>query len=269
LASLLIAGIAGSLEGRRSEDAAYHHLIIEATKRALTLRNRLIADPREVDEDLADFLSEGFLRHEAALVDRSRAAVSPRPRTEGDAAWIGCIDANGLAVSYAQSVHGPFGSGCVLPRTGVLWHNRGLDFSLDPASRNALAPGRKPFHSLNPALAAFADNRVLAYGGSTLEAQAQVLFHYAALGRSLGQAVEAPRWKLGAGERPNESVVRIEDGFDTGLMRGLARLGHPVEAIGPSEADAVGCAGMIVKHPRNNRVEAAHDPRGDGDVMGL
>ena len=77
---------------------------------------------------------------------------------------MGAADASGLVVSYIQSLYWEFGSGVVLPRTGVLMQNRGASFSLDPGALNALAPGRLPFHTLNPALAVLNDGRVMAYG---------------------------------------------------------------------------------------------------------
>ena len=77
---------------------------------------------------------------------------------------MGAADATGLVVSYIQSLYWEFGSGCVLPATGILMQNRGASFSLDPNALNALAPGRRPFHTLNPALAALKDGRVMAYG---------------------------------------------------------------------------------------------------------
>ncbi len=77
---------------------------------------------------------------------------------------MGAADATGLVVSYIQSIYWEFGSGCVLPATGVLMQNRGASFSLDPKAVNALEPGRRPFHTLNPALAVLKDGRVMAYG---------------------------------------------------------------------------------------------------------
>ena len=93
-----------------------------------------------------------------------KAARWPAPYGEGDTVWMGAADASGLVVSYIQSLYWEFGSGCVLPATGVLMQNRGASFSLDPKALNALAPGRRPFHTLNPALAVLKDGRVIAYG---------------------------------------------------------------------------------------------------------
>ena len=96
---------------------------------------------------------------------------------------MGAADASGLVVSYIQSLYWEFGSGCVLPATGVLMQNRGASFSLDPKALNALAPGRRPFHTLNPALAALKDGRVMAYGTMGGDGQPQIA----------GRAVHAPR----------------------------------------------------------------------------
>ncbi|MDF2813084.1 MAG: gamma-glutamyltransferase [Microvirga sp.] len=268
LASLLALGIADRPGIRPGETAEYLHGMIEAAKRALALCDRLITDPREVEGELADRLAGSALEREALQIDRRRAAAYALPRrVEGSGVWIGCIDKDGLAVSYAQSVHGPFGSGCVLPTTGIHWHNRGAAFSLDSANTNPLVPGRKPPHTLNPALAVFADHRVLAYGAPT-QILAQIFSRYADLGMSLAGAVEAPRWTL-ARSGDGGTVLRMEDGFDPSLTRALAQLGHPVEEIGLPYPDPVGQAGMIVRHGRNGRVEAMHDPRGEGGARGL
>lgn len=268
LASLLALGIADRRGIRPGETAEYHHGMIEAAKRALAVRDRLITDPPEVEGELADRLVGSALEREALQIDRHRAAAYSLPRrVEGSSVWIGCIDKDGLAVSYAQSIHGAFGSGCVLPTTGIHWHNRGAAFSLDSTSTNPLVPGRKPPHTLNPALAVFADHRVLAYGAPT-QIQEQIVSRYADLGMSLAGAVEAPRWTLARGG-DGGTVLRMEDGFDPSVMRALAQLGHPVEEIGRPYPDAACQAGMIVRHARNGRVEAMHDPRGDGGALGL
>jgi gamma-glutamyltranspeptidase/glutathione hydrolase len=186
---------------------------------------------------------------------------------------MGAIDRDGLAVSYIQSVFWAYGSGCLLPETGILWHNRGAAFSLDPASRNRLEPGRKPFHSLNPALAAFDDGRVLPFGAMGGESQpqflSQIFTRYADAGMGLADSVEAPRWLLDAKSSGDEAVLKVESGFDPGLIRGLSRLGHRIEEVEEAYSGRFGHAGMLVRHPRNGRVEATHDPRSDGGAMGL
>jgi gamma-glutamyltranspeptidase/glutathione hydrolase len=274
LATLLILGMVERLKGVRPETPEHHHGLVEAVKRALAIRDRAVADPMNLDRDPASFLTPQALEREAALIDMRRAASFPLPRpVDGDTVWMGAIDRNGLAVSYIQSLFWAYGSGCLLPATGILWHNRGAAFSLDPASRNRLEPGRKPFHSLNPALAAFDDGRVLPFGAMGGESQpqflGQIFSRYADAGMGLADAVEAPRWLLDAKSPGDEAVLKVENGFDPGLIRGLSRLGHRIEEVEEAHGGGFGHAGMLVRHPRNGRVEATHDPRSDGGAMGL
>lgn len=273
LASLLILGIAGRLNVRREESPERHHGLIEASKRAFAIRDRVVTDPRKVIEDPRSLLEPDALVREAARIEgRHAAPFVPSLPPQGVSLWMGCIDKGGLAVSYAQSIGPAFGSGCVLPSTSIHWHARGMGFSLDPASPNPLEPGRKPFHSLNPALASFDDGRVLVYGsGGAEEPQvlAQIFTRYADSGMGLADAVEAPRWVLARGEGAEPVTLKVEERFDPSLARELSRRGHVVEELDQSMADAFGHAGMVVKHPRNGRVEATHDPRADGVALGL
>jgi gamma-glutamyltranspeptidase/glutathione hydrolase len=273
LASLLILGMFERLKVSRAETPEHHHGLIEAAKRAFAIRDRVVTDPRELTRNPAEFLDPAVLEREAALIEARRAAPYPPRPAEGDTIWMGCIDKDGLAVSYIQSVYWAFGSGCVLPATGIHWHNRGLGFSLDPKSRNPLEPGRKPFHTLNPGLAVFNDGRVLSYGTMGGEGQPQILgqifTRYADFGMGLADAVDAPRWLFGKSWGASSPTLKVEDRFDPSLLRALSSFGHPIQELGKPYADALGHAGMLVKHPRNGRVEAVHDPRSDGGALGF
>lgn len=273
LATLLILGIFQRLNVQRGETPEHHHGLIEAAKRAFAIRDRVVTDPRDLPHDPADFLTSRVFEREAAMIEARRAAPYPPRPAEGDTIWMGCIDKDGLAVSYIQSVYWAFGSGCVLPATGIHWHNRGLSFSLDPTSLRALKPGRKPFHTLNPALAVFNDGRVLSFGTMGGEGQPQILAQlftrYADFGMGLADAVDAPRWLFGKSWKAPSATLKVEERFDPGLLRALTSYGHPVEESGKPYVDAMGHAGMLVRHPRNGRVEAVHDPRSDGEALGL
>lgn len=274
LATLLILGMFERLNVKRAETPEHHHGLIEAAKRAFDIRNRVVTDPADLDHDPAAFLAPLALEREADLIDMRRAAPFPPPHSvEGDTIWMGAIDKDGLAVSYIQSIFWCYGTGCVLPATEILWHNRGASFSLDPASRNPLRPGRRPLHSLNPPLAAFDDGRVVAFGTMGGEPQPQILgqifTRYADFGMGPAEAVDAPRWFLDKSQGGSQLTVKMESRFDPGLIRALAGFGHTVEDIGEPYSDNFGHAGMVVKHPRNGRVEATHDPRSDGGALGL
>lgn len=274
LATLLILGLFERLKVERGETPQHHHALIEASKRAFSIRDQVVADPRNVAHDPAAFLTPRFLEREAALISMRRAASYPLPRAiDGDTIWMGAIDKDGLAVSYIQSVFWAYGSGCHLPSTGVLWHNRGAAFSLDPSSLSRLEPGCRPLHSLNPPLAVFDDGRVLSFGTMGGETQPQILgqifTRHADFGMGLAEAVEAPRWLIDAKTRGGEAVVKVENGFDPALIGGLSGLGHLVEELDETYTENFGHAGMLVRHPRNGRVEAVHDPRSDGGAAGL
>ncbi len=271
LAALLILGLFERLGRAGLDSFEHHHGLIEATKRALAIRDRHVTDPAHAAGDPLRFLGETALAREAAAIDAGRAAPWPVKQSHGDTVWMGAIDGRGLAVSYIQSVYWEYGSGCVLPATGIHWQNRGTSFSLDEAAANPLMPGRKPFHTLNPAFARFDDGRILAYGAmggdGQPQFQAQILTRYR-LGQSLAAAVDAPRWLFGRTWGSASTALRVESRFDPGLLERLDAAGHPVEDSGAAYSEGFGHAGMLVKQARGP-VEAVHDPRSDGDARGI
>jgi len=159
----------------------------------------------------------------------------------------------------------------VLPRTGVLMQNRGAAFSLDPQSRNPLVPGRRPFHTLNPALALLDDGRVLAYGSKGADGQPQFqaqVFTRIAAGAALDEALAAPRHFFSRGWGEPAATVKIEDGYDESTAAALAAAGHAIERRSADERDLFGHAGALMRSPRGE-IAAAHDPRSDGGAAGL
>jgi len=272
LASLIILGLFERLRVRQAEDFDHVHGLVEATKRAFRVRDRVITDPGRLPHPVDRFLDAAFLDAEALKIDRRKAAPWPAPRGEGDTIWMGAADASGLVVSYIQSLYWEFGSGVVLPRTGVLMQNRGASFSLDPKALNALEPGRLPFHTLNPALAVLADGRVIAYGAMGGDGQPQTqaaLFTRHVLHRQpLERAIEAPRWLLGRTWGSAHTNLRMESRFDGNLVDRLLSAGHDVEVLADGFSDLMGHAGAVVLHP-DGTLEGAHDPRADGGAAGV
>lgn len=271
LASLLILGIFEQLGVQRADSFEHIHGLVEATKRAFLIRDRHVTDPAFMTSDPAGFLTDAVFAREAAAIDRKRAAPWPPRDGKGDTIWMGAIDGDGLAVSYIQSIYWEYGAGIILPQTGINWQNRGVSFSLDPKATNPLTPGRKPFHTLNPALARFADGRVMSYGAmggdGQPQFQAQLLSRYR-FGWNPAAAVDAPRFLFGKTWGVGSTSLKMESRFDPMLLARLTAAGHPVEEYSEAYSDQFGHAGMLVKHPKG-RVEAAHDPRSDGDARGL
>ena len=269
LASLVILGLFDRLEAGAAESFGHIHGLIEATKQAFLLRDREVADPDRMSAKAQSFLDPADLDRLAAGIDPDRALPWPQPAAEaGDTIWMGAADAQGCLVSYIQSIYWEFGSGVVSPETGVLFQNRGSSFSLDPAARRAAGPGRKPFHTLNPALAVFGDGRVLSYGCMGGEGQPQtqsaVFTRYACFGQDLQAAVTAPRWLLGRAWGAESTTLKLESRFDADLVARLDAAGHDVELLG-AITDVMGHAGAVVRHP-DGLMEGASDPRSDGGV---
>ncbi len=271
LASLLILGIFEKLGVTRAEGFDHHHGLVEAVKRALALRDEVVTDPAFMTADPASLLTDAVFAREAAKIDRRRAARWPFRPGEGDTVWMGAIDGSGLAVSYIQSLYWEYGSGCILPKTGINWQNRGVSFSLDAKALNPLAPGRKPFHTLNPPLARFDDGRIVSYGAmggdGQPQFQAQILSRYR-FGQGVAEAVDAPRWLFGRTWGAGSISLKLENRFDPMLLARLTAAGHPVEEYSEAYSDQFGHAGLLVKHQKGH-VEATHDPRSDGDAKGL
>jgi gamma-glutamyltranspeptidase/glutathione hydrolase len=268
LASLIILGVFDRLPCAEAEGFAHLHGLVEATKQAFLVRDRVVTDPAYMAEEPAGFLTDGRLAEMAARIDPARALPWPVPGPGGDTVWLGVIDAEGRAVSLIQSIYWEFGSGVVLADTGVLWQNRGVSFSLSEQALNRLVPGRKPFHTLNPAVARLRDGRFMVYGTMGGEGQPQTqaaLFsRYVLFGQELQAAVTAPRWLLGRTWGASSTNLKIESRVDPGVIEALKRAGHDVEVAAPF-TDLMGHAGAIVRHP-SGVLEGAADPRGDGVV---
>jgi gamma-glutamyltranspeptidase/glutathione hydrolase len=148
--------------------------------------------------------------------------------------------------------------------------NRGVSFSLDANATNPLAPGRRPFHTLNPALATFDDGRVMCYGAMGGDGQPQFqgqVFTRYLLGEGLADAVDAPRFLYGRTWGSATRALRLEERFDPELIDRLRSVGHEIELLPPYD-EGVGHAGALVRY-RDGHIEAAHDPRSDGGAAGV
>jgi gamma-glutamyltranspeptidase/glutathione hydrolase len=272
VASLMILALFERFAVAEAESFDHVHILVEATKRALRMRDRVVTDPAHLAHALDRCLEARFIAGEAMKVDRRKAARWPVPYGEGDTIWMGAADASGLVVSYIQSLYWEFGSGCVLPRTGVLMQNRGASFSLERGALNLLAPGRLPFHTLNPALAVLRDGRVVAYGtmggDGQPQTQAALFTRHVHFKVPLADAIDRPRWLLGRTWGSAHTSLRMESRFDGHLIDRLAAAGHDVQVLPERYSDLMGHAGMVVSHP-NGSCEGAHDPRADGGAAGL
>jgi gamma-glutamyltranspeptidase len=250
--------------------AEYVHTLVEIKKLAFEERDRQITDPAFADIPLDELLSPGKARDLVRRWTRSDAATTARPEApfeadsghvsgDGDTVFLGVVDAQGNAVALIQSLYNSFGSGRVVPGTGIVLHNRGAHFSLDAASVHIVAPGKRPYHTLSPAMVLNGDNSlamVLGTPGSDGQTQTllQVFNNVVLFGMTPQRAVEAPRWRSWEDGR-----LQIEDGVPAGVRRRLTQLGHAVSVQAGYSSD-LGGAQVIQLLPGGIRAVGA-DPR--------
>ena len=270
LASLLILGIYDRIRqsGWNPDNAEGIHALVEATKQAFLLRDKYVTDPAHMNVDPVALLSDKTLDALAAAIPLQHASPWPAPVSDGDTTWMGVVDAGGRAVSMIQSIYFEFGSGVVLPGSGIWWQNRGCSFDLKPGRLRSLEPGRKPFHTLNPAMAALDDGRLLVYGTMGGEGQPQtqaaVFSRYVWGGHDVRSAVAAPRWLLGRTWAEQSTSLKLESRYPPAIIDALRKLGHPVEVVADFD-ERMGHAGALVLHPQG-WIEGGEDPRSDGSV---
>jgi gamma-glutamyltranspeptidase/glutathione hydrolase len=252
--------------------AAYYHLLIEATKQAFADRDRWLTDPDFADIPLRYLLSKQHGCNLAARINMSRAAsevtvLDPK----GDTVWLGVVDNNGNAVSLIQSIYYDFGSGVIPRETGVLLQNRGSYFSLDPTHINCLAPRKRTFHTLNPAMLLKDNKPYLVYGTMGGEGQPQtqaaLVTRIVDFGFNVQAAIDAPRWLYGRSWGAVSNDLKIEGRVPSAVVEQLANLGHPVKTV-DDFTDIMGHAGAILIDPANNIKHGGADPRGDGAAIG-
>jgi gamma-glutamyltranspeptidase/glutathione hydrolase len=245
----------GIFEGLAPDDrAAEEHAAIEALKLAFEDAGACVADPDAVGVPIGRLLSDGHLAARRTEVDIEAARPAPLPGGS-DTVYVAAVDGDGMACSFIQSVYEGFGSGIAVPGTGMLLHNRGAGFVLQDGHPNAPAPGKRPYHTIIPAMLGREGTFLACLGvvGGFMQPQGQmqIVRHLLDHGMDVEAAVAAPRARYRGGVR-----VDVEPGYDEALARELARRGHEIGALDPMEAGgaqailAVGGAHAGASDPR-------------------
>ena len=240
------------------------HLEIEATKLAYDARNRFVADTAHaggVERMLRDETADAL----AALIDPRQAMASPADLAEAvhrDTIYITVVDEDRLTVSLIYSIFHSFGSGLVSPKFGILFHNRGAGFTLAQGHPNEIGGGKRPMHTIIPAMLANDGVVGTAFGvmGGQYQAtgHAQFLTNLVDFGMNPQSAIDAPRIFWEAGE------VKAERGYSRSVCEELTARGHKVKV-----PDApIGGAQAIRLHRERGILEGASDPRKDGCALG-
>jgi len=265
LTALIALNILSQFGLRRYDPASPErlHLEIEAMKLAWDLRNRHIADPEFVEVPVAGLLSAGMAARLAGLIDMDRALDIRTAMQTSGTVYLSVVDKDRLAVSFINSVYDGFGSAIVTPATGIALQNRGACFVTDPGHPNCIGPGKRPLHTIIPAMAR-KDGRIdMSFGvmggdyqpmGHTTVAVNRYVY-----GMDPQGAIDWPRCF------PKGGQVLVEAGITEAQRRGLAAKGHHLAASGEPLG---GGQAIAIDHARGILVGGS-DPRKDGLALGF
>jgi gamma-glutamyltranspeptidase/glutathione hydrolase len=242
------------------------HLQIEAMKLAFADVHRYVSDPRTMEVPAAALLDPAYLAARARLIDPVRAQdFGPGKPPVGGTVYLCAADASGMMVSLIQSNYMGFGSGVVVPGTGISLQNRGAGFSLVKGHPNEIAGGKRPFHTIIPGFLTQDGAPLGAFGvmGGPIQppGHVQTLVRLLTYGMNPQAALDAPRWKVNSG-----MSIDLESSAAPALRAGLAARGHELKSIADSYMD-FGAGQFIVR--RDNGYLAASDPRRDGQAAGF
>jgi gamma-glutamyltranspeptidase / glutathione hydrolase len=277
IAALMALGMAQHLGvGDAAVDTvSTQHRLIEAMKLAFADVYRFVSEPASMTVDVAQLLDDAYLAKRAALVDTQRAQpFAPGNPVRGGTIYLTAADERGMMVSFIQSNYMGFGSGVVVPGYGVSLQNRGHGFSLDAASPNVVAPGKRPFQTIIPAFVTHADGSpAMSFGvmGGNMQPQGhlQTLVRMLAYQQNPQAACDAPRWRFDKG-----LDINVEAHTAPEVAQGLAALGHRLTLNTDSYMD-FGAGQFIWRlggpkgDPSVDGYIAASDPRRDGQAVGF
>ena len=274
LTALLLLNILEGVDlaSMRNDPERYYHTLIEATKIAFADRNRYIADPAFAKVPVQELLSKDYAAKRRALINPDKAIDPPaygEVKMGSDTTYFTVVDKDRNAVSFINSLFNSFGSGIVAGETGIMLHNRGTGFVLQADHPNRLVPGKRPFHTLIPAMV-FKDGRLLmTYGvmGGDIQAQghAQVLINLIDRGLNLQQAIDAPRVRYISGRG-----VMLEDTLPPSVIAALVARGHErvLPPTGIMHRALMGGGQAIMIDPQTGALLGASDIRKDGLAIG-
>ncbi|KAI8923497.1 nucleophile aminohydrolase [Entophlyctis helioformis] len=278
LIALIALGIVKSLEasgrvpgldtiGHNSPE--YLHIIIECLRLAFADGKRYIADPDTNPTPVKDLLSESYLAERARIFDSTRAAadVAHGIPPSSDTVYFSIVDKDGNACSVVNSIYTHFGSGIAVPGTGILLQSRGANFSLEESHPNVIAPSKRPYHTIIPAMLTdqATGNLIMSFGvmGGFMQPQGhlQTLLNTVVFGMNPQEALDAPRVCI----VPEKKLVMLEEGIPLSTAEALTKLGHNVKMVtGAARASSFG-RGQIIKLSGLNGVRiAGSDSRADG-----
>ena len=248
------------------------HLMVEAMRLAWADAHEYIADPQHAAVPIEALLSKGYAAKRAELI--SSAQTMTPPPTPGtlpggsDTIYLSVVDGEGNACSFIKSLYMGFGVGIVAQGTGIWLQNRGAGFSLRPGHGNCLAPGKRPYHTIIPALALKDGELWASFGvmGGFMQPQGhfQVVSALVDDGLDAQEALDRPRWMIADGD-PGGSLL-VEEGMPFKTMAALAGLGHRVAPVSGMRRGLFGRGQVILRE--DGVLHGGSEPRADGQIAG-
>lgn len=247
-------------------EAMRQHLLIEAVKVAFADGFALLGDPNHVHVPIEAILSDAHISERSATIGTEASEPRPGSLRAGGTVYLATADRDGMMVSMIQSNYKGFGSGVVVPDTGIALHNRGKEFSLDPVHPGALAPGRRPYHTIMPGFLSRDGEAVGPFGlmGGYMQPQGhvQLLVNLLDVGMNPQAALDSPRWRWDSGLQ-----VSVEAGFSLDVAQSLARMGHQI--VPQVDEVGFGRGQVILRDAASGVLAGGSDPRTDGEVATL
>jgi len=249
--------------------AARMHLEIEAMRVAFADLYAHVADPAHMRISPDQLLDPAYLATRVRLIDPTRAGRYPAGQpASGGTVYLCAADAQGRMVSFIQSNYKGFGSGVVVPGTGIALHNRGMGFVTTPGHPNEVAGGKRPMHSIIPAFLTRGGAPSMAFGvmGGNMQAQghAQMVLRFVNEGLNPQACSDAPRWRIN-----DAGAVTLEAAVPAAVAEGLRERGHAPQVASPDSLD-FGSAQLIARLPGDAMAvyAAGSDHRRDGQAVG-
>lgn len=262
LVSLMALNMLNGLEFDANHPVEAYHRQIEAMKLAFADGMQYIAEPSRMKVSVEQLLSENFATARRSLIGGTALEPQAGDPRSGGTVYLAAADGEGNMVSYIQSNYNGFGSGLVVPGTGIALHNRGCNFSLDPAHDNCLEPGKRPYHTIIPGFLTKDGQAVGPFGvmGAFMQPQGHVQVVINTVDGHLNPqaALDAPRWQWTGGK-----IIEVEPHFPTHIAEALVRKGHDIKInIDPSGFGR----GQIIWRNENGVLVGGTEPRADGAV---
>lgn len=250
------------------------HLLVESMRVGFADAAQYIADGTTNPAPLDFLLSGEYAAERRANISPQKAMAPPsfgRPGDSSDTIYLCTVDGEGNGCSFINSLFMGWGSGIVVPGTGIFLQNRGAGFRLDPGHPNALAGGKRPYHTIIPGMMTRGDELYGVFGvmGGYMQPQGHLQVVSAMLDDDLNpqEALDRPRWCLGAGiSVSGDSELLLEEGLSLKTMAGLAQLGHRVRPITGADRAVFGSGQIILRDSTSGILFGGSDPRKDGQV---